>query len=163
MKIKEQSLYPDVISFLEKRLQILFPTWKVKAFDTSKFKLSGFLERSGMSDFFPGSDGFEIQVDVTGVLQRGNNKWLAFVECKCAPITLKDVGQILGYSRVALPVFALITSPSGISGQLNLLLTTYNRVDLLDYAPGKLIKIATWDIDRKHVRPDTVFPPGELG
>ncbi len=163
MTIKEQSLYPEVRSWLEKRLQVLFPRWKVKAFDTSRFKLSGFLERFGLSDSFPDSDGFEIQVDVTGVLQRGNDKELAFVECKCAPITLKDVGQILGYSRVARPVLAVITSPAGISGQLNLLLTTYNRVDLLDYAPGKRLKVATWDIGRKQIHPNSVIPPGELG
>lgn len=163
MTISEESLYPEIKLWLETRLRILFPKWNVKTFDTSRFRLSAFLDRTGLSDSFPGSDGFEIYVDITGVLQRGENKQLAFVECKCTPITLKDVGQILGYSRVARPVLALITSPAGISGQLNLLLTTYNRVDLLDYAPAKRLKVATWDMARKQIQPDSVIPSGELG
>lgn len=163
MTVSEQSLYPEIRLWLETRLRVLFPKWNVNAFDTSRVKLSAFLERYGYSEFFTGSDGYEIQADITGVLERGKNKRLAFVECKCTPITLRDVGQILGYSRVAQPIFALITSPSGISGQLSLLLTTYNRIDLLEYGQSRRIKIATWDAARKQIQPSSVIPPGELG
>src|SRR2546428_7234126 len=163
MRIKEQSLYADVRTWLEVRLKALFPKWEVEAFDTSRFKLSGFLDRTGLSDAFPGCDAFEIEVDVTGVLRRRNRNELAFVECKSAPINLKDVGQILGYSRVASPVLAVILSPAGLSSSLNLLLSAYNRVDLLEYGVGKRLKIATWDLRRKQVDPNSVVPPGELG
>jgi len=163
MRIREKDLYADVALWLEGRLHRLFPKWGPRVYDTSRFKLSGFLDREGLQGLFPGSEAFEIEVDVTGILQRGAAAKLAFVECKTGPITLKDVGQILGYSRVAYPTLSVIISPAGMSTSLHLLLTTYNRVDLLDYGDGNRIKIGTWDVGRKQVDPASVIPPGELG
>lgn len=162
-KMKEQHLYEDVRVWLSTRLLSLFPSSKAEVFDTSRVKLSNFLARRGLTEAFPGSEAFEIEVDITGVVRRGSKAALALVECKVPPITLKDVGQILGYSRVALPVLSLIISPAGTSGSLNMLLNGYNRVDLLEYGDGRRLKVATWDLARKQVDPSTVFPPGELG
>lgn len=161
--IKEGQIYGDVSEWLATRLRSLYPGWKAKVFDTSRVRLSNFLAREGLTEAFPGYEGFEIEVDVTAVLRRGVKASLAFVECKVPPITLRDVGQILGYSRVAGPVLSLIVSPSGISNSLGLLLNTFNRVDLLEYGQGRRLKIATWDLARGQVDPLTVLPPGELG
>jgi len=163
MKIKEQALYGDVAVWLERRLQALFPRWSVEAFDTSRQRLSSFLERNGLLKAFVGSEAFEIEVDITGLMRRGSKTHLAFVECKIGPISLKDIGQILGYSRVASPMLSVILSPAGMSDSVNLLLTVYNRVDILEYGDGKRIKIGTWDLDRKQLDPSSVIPPGELG
>ncbi|MCI0537194.1 MAG: hypothetical protein L0Z50_18405 [Verrucomicrobiales bacterium] len=159
----ERELYPDIIAWLEARLPALYPGWAIKAYDTSRVRLSGFLDRHDLSDAFPGCEGFEIEVDVTGILQRGTRVQLAFVECKSGYITLKDLGQILGYSRVALPAISVIVSPLGLSSCMNVLMHTHNRVDLLEYGGSKRIKLATWDKSRRQVDPQSVFPPGELG
>ncbi len=163
MKIAERELYGDMAAWLRERLRGLYPNWEVTTHDTSTVKLSGFLYRIGLQGAFPGSEAFEIEVDITAVMKRGKKAELAFVECKTAPITLKDVGQILGYSRVAFPLLSVILSPTGLSESLNSLLHTYNRVDLLDYGTGRRLKVGTWDGNRKQVDPATVFPPGELG
>ncbi len=162
MLTKEQDLYPDIAAWLRTRLRSLYSGWSVEVFDTSRFRLSTFLERTGVG-LFPGSEAFEIEVDITGVLRRGSAAQLAFVECKAGPISLNDVGQILGYSRVASPTLSAIISPRGISSSLDLLLSTYNRVDILEYGSGKRIKIETWDLSRKQVDPTSVLPAGELG
>lgn len=146
----------------EHRAGSIYSGWSVEVFDTSKSKLSNFLDRIGVQAF-SGSEAFEIEVDIIGLLRRGKAAQLAFVECKVGPISLKDVGQILGYSRVALPVLSAIISPGGISASLDLLLNTYNRVDILEYGSGKRIKIGTWDASRRQVDPASVLPPGELG
>ena len=131
-KLRERELYSDVMVWLEGRLRSLYPRWSVGVHDTSAVKLSRFLDRQNLQSMFKGSETFEIEVDVTGIITRGEEAGLAFVECKAGAITLKDVGQILGYSRVALPVLSVILSPSGLSESLHTLLNTYGRVDLLE-------------------------------
>ncbi len=161
--LMERDLYHDVAGWLGGRLRGLYPNWGVQVHDTSRVRLSSFLDRMGFTKAFPDSDAFEIEVDITGILQKGSKTQLAFVECKAGPITLKDIGQILGYSKVASPVLSVILSPRGMSASLHLLLNTYNRVDLLDYGDRKRLKIGTWDSSRKQVDPASVLPPGELG
>jgi hypothetical protein len=163
MALKERDLYSDVAHWFEFRLRSLYSNWQIQVHDTSRVKLSSFLDRLGLSKAFPGSDAFEIEVDITGILRRGSETRLAFVECKIGPITLKDLGQILGYSRVASPALSVILSPNGMSASLGLLLSTYNRVDLLEYGDRKRLKIGMWDTNRKQVDPASVLPPGELG
>jgi len=163
MALKERELYSDVGHWFEMRLRSLYSNWEIQVHDTSRVKLSSFLDRLGLSKAFAGSDAFEIEVDITGILLKGSKADLAFVECKTGPITLKDLGQILGYSRVASPALSVILSPNGMSASLGLLLSTYNRVDLLEYGNRKRMKIAVWDTSRKQVDPASVLPPGELG
>jgi len=163
MRVKEQELYPGVAKWLDGRLRSLFPGWQIRVSETSRIKLASFLGRVGLQDAFPGSEAFEIEVDITGLLRRGEKAELAFVEFKTGPISLKDVGQILGYSRVASPALSVVLSPAGMSSSLHLLLAAYNRVDLLEFGGGRRIKVGTWDIARKQLDPVSVFPPGELG
>jgi hypothetical protein len=111
---------------------------------------------------FPASEAFDIQVDITGVLRRGNETRLVFVDCKRGPITLKDVGVMQEYSAVALPLFSAVLSPTGMSPSLSTLLNTKNRVDVLEYGNGRRLKIGTWDVKRKQVDLPSVMPPGEL-
>jgi hypothetical protein len=130
------------------------------AFRGTAFRL---LDREGLQAGFKGYEAFEIEVDITAVLKKRSKMELAFVECKRGPITLRDIGQILGYSRVAFPTLSLILSPKGLSSYVNLLLHTYNRVDLLDYAPGRRLKVGLWDLKRKQIDLSSVIPQGELG
>jgi|YelNatPaOPRAMG01_1025707.scaffolds.fasta_scaffold15814_3 hypothetical protein len=162
MANRERDLYPVVLNWLDNRLRCLYPGWSVEVFDTSRSKLSAFLDRLGVRSF-PASDAFEIEVDLTAIVRRRDKAQLVFIECKSTPITLKDLGQILGYSRVASPVLSAIVSPEGISRSLDILLNTYNRVDILEYGPGRRIRIATWDPVRQRVDPASVFPAGGLG
>jgi len=78
------------------------------------------------------------------------------------PITLRDVGQILGYSLVAKPEYAFIVSPEGISDSLNALFRSFGRYDILEYAPGRKIRIVQWDLTRKEIDSRTLLPPGEF-
>ena len=67
----------------------------------------------------------------------------------------------MGYSKVALPLYSIIISPSGISRSVNILFNTYNRFDVLEYDKGKRIRIATWDPGRKSIDVSSLIPSGE--
>ncbi len=129
--------------------------------DTSRVSLSRFLEQKGLSELFLDYQTYEISVDITGIVQ-GKHPSLAFVECKLATLTLRDVSQLLGYSKVAKPIFSILISPTGISKALSLLLKVYRRYDVLEYAEDQRLMVGIWDAICKTVDPATLIPPGEL-
>ena len=85
---------------------------------------------------------------------------LAFVECKLKSISLKDVSQIIGYSKVAKPVLSLIISPQGIK-YLNKLINIYRRYDILTYQDDLKVRIAKWNKSTKDIDVSTLLPHGE--
>ncbi|HEV2380633.1 MAG TPA: hypothetical protein VG206_12665 [Terriglobia bacterium] len=156
----ERLLYPEVANWLARYLSGQRPRAKVSAHDTHSADLSAFLLRQGLHRHFPDYSAFEIQVDVTGVVEAQEHIELAFVECKVGPITLGDVGQLLGYSLVARPALSFLISPRGISDRLRVLLVTLGRQDILTYAPGRAIRLAPWDLVRREVDLSQIVPAG---
>ena len=117
----------------------------MSTYDTHSVDLSSFLRKEGLHRHFKDYTAYDIQVDVTGVIETTLTVELAFVECKVGPITLRDVGQLLGYSLVARPVLSLLVSPRGLSDRLRSLLVTFGRQDILGYGDGRAIRLAVWD------------------
>ena len=158
---QESDLYHGVAEWLAFHLQSKHPRAKVAAYDTHKTELSAFLKRKNLGSRFKDCDAYEIQVDVTGIVEGRNFVRLAFIECKLGPITLRDVGQLLGYSLVAKPEWAYLLSPQGISDRLSMLLVTYGRQDVLSYGENKHIRIATWNTERGEIDYPTLVPRGD--
>jgi len=157
---REEELYPYVIEWLRKFLKGRHRNSDVDVYDTHKINLSKFLQNNELQNYFPEFSAFDIKVDITGIIKSKKSVKLAFVECKTDPITLKDVGQILGYSKVANPDYSFIISPSGLSSPLSVLLQTFGRYDLLEYSSRK-IRIAKWNLERMEIDSNTILPPGE--
>jgi hypothetical protein len=122
--------------------------------------LAAFLRGENIHKLVKGYDAYEIQVDVTGMVRTGDLIRLAFVECKIGPITLRDVGQLLGYSLVARPEWSFLLSPAGLSDRLNTLLVTYGRQDVLGYARNRVIRLAAWSTARREIEASTLIPKG---
>jgi hypothetical protein len=161
---RESEMYAPVISWFERTLKGLYPRTEIRVFDTSRFALSRFLEREGLHKSFPLYETYDIHVDVTAVLVPKNRAaTLGFVECKLAQITLADLSQLLGYSRVALPVYSIILSPQGIGTALHYLLNSFGRLDVLDYDQRRRLKVATWNASKGDVDLPTLVPPGDYG
>lgn len=156
----ETGLYPDVVSWLGKYLHSRYRKAEVTAHDTHKVELSAFLRKENLHVQFGDCDAYEIQVDVTGIVKTKESVRLAFVECKVGPITLRDVGQLLGYSLVARPEWSYLLSPSGLSDRLNTLLVTFGRQDILNYGRNRAIRLATWNSNRREVEISTLIPKG---
>lgn len=108
----------------------------------------------------------DISVDVTGAAlltrQKGKEVKLAIVEVKVRPITLRDFSQALGYAKVICPDHAFIVSPEGWSNSLQRLVRDFKREDILEYAPGRRIIVARWDIASHSIRPGETLLPGSL-
>lgn len=155
-------MYKPVVSWLKAALKDARPGYSRKVFNTSRTKLQTLIEREGLQQLFPMFSTYEILVDVTAILKRGKLAYLGFVECKLNPISLRDVGQLLGYARVAQPVFALLLSPNGVSESLRQLLLVHRKYEILDYAPNRRIKVVTWDPRRDEVIFKSIIPPGEV-
>src|SRR4030042_18545 len=84
------------------------------------------------------------------------------IDSKNNSITLRDLSQLIGYSRVANPKYSFLLSPQGISDSLKTLLLTYNRLDVLNYGfkEGKIsdsIIIAKWNADANNIDFDTII------
>jgi hypothetical protein len=157
----EKGMYPDVCLWLKKMLQSKFKNAKICVEDTSKKVLSKWLLEKGFHNFFPDYQTYEVEVDVTGViLKPGKEAHLGFVECKLGKINLRDLSQLLGYSKVASPLYSIILSPKGISQSLNLLFNVARRNDVLYYSANRHIFIAKWEEKKKEIDISTIIPKG---
>lgn len=161
MYTSEKELYPEAIKWFEKYLKGKHPKAEIKAYDTSRQNLSEFLRRHRLHSFFPEFETYVIKVDITASIKYRDRCDLAFVECKLNPINLKDISQLLGYSRVVNPRYSFIISPAGISTPVNTLIKIFKRYDVLVYQKDYKIKIAQWSKATQGIDISTLLPPGE--
>jgi hypothetical protein len=158
--LAERELYPEVAEWLVRHLQGKYRRASVEAHDTHRSLLSSFLLSQGLHKHFRDCQAYEIQVDVTGIVRTRTQVRLAFVECKVAPITLRDVGQLLGYSLVARPEWSYLLSPAGFSEKLRTLLLTFGRLDILAYGKDRTIRLAEWNPSRREINLASLLPRG---
>ncbi|MEM3626421.1 MAG: hypothetical protein QXZ25_00135 [Candidatus Bathyarchaeia archaeon] len=157
----ERAMYPDVCSWFKKVLQSKFKNARICVEDTSKKVLSKWLIEKGFHNFFPYHQTYEVEVDVTGVIVKSDKEaYLGFVECKLGKINLRDFSQLLGYSKVALPMYSIILSPKGVSHSLNLLFNVARRNDILYYSADRHIFITRWDERKRDIDFSTIIPKG---
>ena len=162
----EIEMYAPVAKWFQEFLSGRLPKTTVEVHDTHAMPLNGYIKRLGLHGYFDSDlwQTFDIRVDLTAFLA-GSIKGIAFVECKMNAISLRDVSQLLGYSRVALPLFSYLISSSGVGGSVKSILQVYGRFDILEYAwqpgsePRKLV-LAKWDSATKGLDATTVLPPG---
>jgi hypothetical protein len=159
---KESYMYEPVRDWWERFLKERYKRSQVSVSNTSRIVLYKFIQDHHLEAFFPDYLTYEVEVDVTGIMLTGDKAKLALVECKLAPIALRDVGQMLGYSKVVRPLYSLILSPRGLSDSLTRLLKSFQRFDVLDYGNGQRIRLATWSPQRQEVLSDSLLPPGEF-
>jgi len=98
-------------------------------------------------------------IDLVGMVEQKGKCSLTFVEVKYGQLNLRDVSQLLGYSKIVKPEFAFLISPKGLSRPLSQLLKYFNRLDILEYKPNYYIRIARWDSSRKAILMNSVIPP----
>lgn len=153
-------MYPHVSAWFKKILREKFKDAKVYVEDTSKKVLSKWLVEKGFHNFFPSYQTYEIEVDVTGIVEKSDEAHLGLIECKLSRITLRDLSQLLGYSRVALPLYSVILSPKGISRSMNLLLNIARRNDILYYSTDGHIIIGKWNERRQELDLSSLIPKG---
>jgi len=162
-KRREEKFYPSCARWFQRILSEMSGHSRVEIFTGShKRKLSLILQERNLSSFFPECAAWDIKVDIVACISRRQRLELAFAEIKTAPVTLRDVGQLLGYCRVAGPAVAVLLSPKGISADLHRLLVEYGRSDILTYNQGS-IAVARWVQEHEDIDWASLVPPGTLG
>ena len=144
-------MYPDIINWLTIDLTQKFGTKakSIQVLDTHDSDLSNFIIKLNYQKFFPEFATFQIRQDITGFIEYSNRVDLVFVECKNTTLSLLNLSQLIGYSCIALPIYAILLSPEGMGSTLSKLLQTYNRKDVLEFKPNKRIQVIKWDY-KKH-------------
>ena len=135
----------------------------VRVFDSHNATLSRRINELGLQSLFPQFNAWDVKVDVTGIVWNLKVGHIALVECKIKQLTLRDVGQLLGYSRVVNPILSILASPAPPSDPLITLLRDYGRLDVLEYgSQQRYIRIGRWDQTRAEIMPSSILPRGRL-
>ena len=148
----ESDMYPDVRQWLEDFLKNRFRQADVNVYILPHTPISRFLSTYNCGSFPEEWRTWNIKVDVVGFVHHSNKPTdLVFVECKNTKLTLLHLSQLLGYSRIARPLYSFLISPVGFSPTLVSLLQEYHRRDVLEYhwEPGKMpreVIIAEWEM-----------------
>ena len=164
MKYKsEKDMYPDVCQWMEDFLKDRFRQAEIDVRILAHTPISRFLSTYNRGSF-PGEwVTWNIKVDVVGFVHHLNRPTdLVFVECKKNRLTLAHLSQLLGYSRIARPLYSFLISPAGFSRSLVALLQEYRRHDVLVYhsEDGKLPRqliIAEWEMATCHLNRHTMI------
>jgi len=153
-------MYPEVCAWFEKILLEKYDDSKIHIQDTSRKVLSRWLVEKGLHKLFPDYLTYEIEVDIIGIIEKDDKAFLGMVECKLNQITLRDLSQLLGYSKVALPLYSIILSPKGVSKSMHLLFNVSRRNDVLNYSGDRHIIVGKWSEKRKELDFSTIIPKG---
>ena len=142
---KEILLYDPLKLWLKEHLSRIHGG-NVETFDTSSQYLSDYAITNNLSNLLELVETFDIKPDVVASI--GNKKDLVFIEAKIVPLSVKEIGQLLGYCLVANPMRALLISTKSPSSSLIRILS--NNPELLEYNNRK-IEICQWDENKKEM------------
>lgn len=159
LTMNEKDLYPDIERWLNQYLRDEYKGYDIiTTLESSSKTLDVVLEKYGVN--MPELSGLLIKVDIVGILKKRNDQiHLVFAEIKDELLTLKDLGQLWGYTKLANPVESFLISSEGL-GTLQILFDVHKRIDLLVYGENdeRQMKIAKWDMSRKIIDYATLIP-----
>lgn len=156
----ERQMYPDVCTWFKRMLLEKYVDSRIHIQDTSRKVLSKWLVEKGLHKLFPDYQTYEIEVDIIGIIEKDDKAFLGLIECKLNQITLRDLSQLLGYSKVALPLYSIILSPQGVSKSMHLLFNVSRRNDVLNYSSDRHILVGKWNEKRKELDYSSIIPKG---
>ena len=142
---EEEKLYPEIESWLNGYLIGKYKGYSIQTTsETSKQNLDVVLKKLGVK--CEEAKGLNIKVDIVGILKKGEEVKFIFVEVKDTELTLKDLGQLWGYTQLIDPLESFLVSPRGF-GKLSKVFNVLKRIDVLKYGVknNKFMRIACWD------------------
>lgn len=158
MSKEEEKLYPEISEWLLEYLGHKYKGHSIETtYETSRRNLDVVLKSKNIE--CKEAIGLNIKVDIIGILKRGNNIKLVFVEVKDGELTLKDLGQLWGYTQLIDPIESFLISSKGL-GRLSYLFNVLKREDLLKFGTttNKFMQLAKWDKRRKCIDYSSLLP-----
>src|SRR3989344_5919559 len=131
MNKKEEDLYPEIEKWCQAYLKGKYSGYVIRTTHaSSRLNLEVILRNFNINPSL--AIGLRIKVDIVGVITKGNKYRLVFIEVKDKELSLKDLGQLWGYSQLMDPIESFLVSSKGIGG-LSKLFKVLKREDLLKY------------------------------
>ncbi len=151
-----------IADWLADYLSCRYPKASVITKPTIRQTVAKFITLNNLSRYFPERVLFQVSVDVCGVsfLESTNSVALAIVKFCNNAVTLNDCLTFKGYAQIVRADHAFIISPKGWTLSLQEFVRDFKRIDILEYAPGKLVVVAKWDLLSNSVRPGDVLLHG---
>ncbi|MEM0050520.1 MAG: hypothetical protein QXV17_11355 [Candidatus Micrarchaeaceae archaeon] len=156
--MSEKDLYPEIENWLNNYLSGKYVGYQVETTHGSATrKLENVLREFGLN--FSDAILLNVKVDVVGILRNQKKEELVFVEVKEKALTLKDLGQLWGYTQLINPLESFLISPQGL-GILSELYNTLGRRDLFVYGQKseREMKAAQWLQSEKSIDYLTMIP-----
>lgn len=142
---QELALYEPMQKWFGSYLQNKNPDAEVIVHDVHKIYLSDFFTKTDFRQDFPDYSTYRIKIDLLGILKRGRQYKLVFIEVKDGALNFSHLAQLLVYSKLVRPTQAILISPQGLSIHLNDIVNKYHRMDMLEYMPNRKVQLAKWD------------------
>jgi hypothetical protein len=102
---------------------------------------------------------FEFKPDVLGILENEEKTELVFLNRSVSSLSLKEIGELQCYSRLAKPLFSFLTSPKGLASEVALLLLNKEtQKSLLCYNENKFITTFKLDPNNLAVEKTSIYP-----
>ena len=142
----EYELYEPMRLWLEQYVKDKYKGYDVISIDAHAERLDCVLLKYGITKEMV--NGIDIQIDVLAIARKREIIKLFFIEAKKTKLSLRDLGQLWAYCKLADPDEAFLLSSQGL-GSLDKIVGVFKREDLLDFGDGKKIKkmiIGKWDI-----------------
>ena len=158
MSKEETKLYPGIKRWLYDYLADSYRGYSVETTaETSRKRLDAVLGDRRIK--CKEAIGLQIKVDIVGILKRGEDTKLVFVEVKDKELTLKDLGQLWGYTQLIDPVESFLISSKGL-GMLSYTFNVLKREDLLKFgkSKNKFMQIAKWEKERRCIDYSSLIP-----
>lgn len=145
-----------LVIFLERKFGDDYEIVDVIIPDTFLSKLNNELIKS-LTNY----SSWDFKPDILGILKnkKTNEVNLVIVNRSVSALSLKEIGEIQCYARLAKTKLALLVSLSGISNEVNILLLENDiRKRLLSYGDCKDIIVFSWDMQTDDVDLNSVMP-----
>ncbi|MHB1492800.1 MAG: hypothetical protein ACYCSG_00085 [Thermoplasmataceae archaeon] len=154
----ERDLYPSIELWLKRYLVEKYPGFTVETtFQSSNIKLGDVLRKEGLR--YSNALLLNIKIDIVGILKKNEQVQLVLVEVKKNQLSLKDLGQLWGYTQLINPIESFLISPVGL-GAISELYHVLKRRDIFLYGlkREKTMRVALWDAARKSIDYSSIIP-----
>lgn len=104
---------------------------------------------------------YEFKPDVLGILEDKQSDMveLVFINRSTSALSLKEIGELYCYSKIAKPLFSFITSPLGLASDVALLLLDKEvQNSVLSFDSDRTIIIFKWDTSSSNIEKETIYP-----
>lgn len=108
-----------------------------------------------------GYSSFEFKPDILGLLEDIETKEISLIllNRSISSISLREIGEMYCYCKLANPEFAFIVSLKGVAEEIQLLLLNKNmEKSILNYTNDNSIILARWNTNNDNLDQDSIFP-----